>query len=247
MSIDTNFRLAIAGILLGVAGVIGTYYQILGHKILWIALLVLGFTSAIFYLYRVRKKIEEYKKYKETAETFGERWRLVDGQLVIGNTVNVALRAKTVQGLLDEFQRAFPEHYNVIVRNAGRIVGESFADDLKKELILRGFETVTKPGRDTELLKKKLSLWAEYDSSTGMGIFEVYQVEFTVNGLRGNILLKNSFLAYERQSQLPTCIFIEGYLEGVISKLLSIPIIAKEIECSSVTGSEYCKFEITKK
>ena len=69
MSIDTNFRLAIVAILLGVAGVLGTYYQILGYKIIWIVLLILGFAVASFYLYRVRNEIKEYRKRKEAAET----------------------------------------------------------------------------------------------------------------------------------------------------------------------------------
>jgi predicted hydrocarbon binding protein len=259
MSKNINFHLAIGGALLGVVGVIGTYYQILGYKITWIALLVLGFALllALLFFYKkesdgLRKKTEEQeayiKRFEELVATFGERWHLKDGQLLIGNTVNVALRTKTVQEILDAFRKTLPEeNYRAILKDSGRRVGESFSEDLKKELILRGYEKIAKPGRDTKLLMEKLSLWSEYDSSTGMGIFEVHQLGFTVNGLQGDILLKNSFLAYDRQPELPACVFIEGYIEGVIGKLLGVSVVANEIECSSVTGSEYCKFEIAQK
>ena len=137
--------------------------------------------------------------------------------------------------------------YNTIVKEAGKSVGESFADDLKKELTQRGLKTIIKQGKSAELIRQKLHLWAEYDSTTGMGIFEIDQVEIAVSGLQGYISLKNSFLANDRRFEHPTCIFIEGYIEGVMTKLLGIHIIVKEIECGSVTGSEYCRFEITQK
>ena len=241
MSKNIDFRLAIAGILLGAIGVIGTFYQILGQKIIWIILIIIGFAPALFYLWKIASETGAVVK------TFGKRWCLEDGQLIIGNTVNVALRTKTVQELLNAFQRAFPKDYSSIVKEAGKNVGESFAGDLKKELTQRGLKTIIKPGKKPELLREKLHLWAEYDSTTGMGIFEIHQVEITVSRLEGYILLKNSFLANDRKSELPTCIFIEGYIEGIIDKLLGIHIIAKEIECGSITGSEYCKFEIIQK
>ena len=241
MSKNINIRLAIAGILLGTIGVIGTFYQILGQKILWIVLIIVGFVPALFYLWKTASGMSAVVK------TFGKRWRLEDGQLVIGNTVNVALRTKTVQELLNAFQRAFPKDYSVTVKEAGKNVGEGFADDLKKELTQQGLKTIIKPGKSPELIRKKLHLWAEYDSTTGMGIFEIDQVEITVSGLRGYILLKNSFLANNKRSEFPTCVFIEGYIEGLLYNLLSLNIIAKEIECGSVTGSEYCRFEITQK
>ena len=246
MSENIDFRLPIAGILLGAIGVIGTFYQILGQKILWIILIIIGFAPALFYLWKIASETGAVVK------TFGKRWRLEDGQLTIGNTVNVALRTKTVQELLNAFQRELlkdrPKDYSSIVKEAGNNVGESFAGDLKNELTQRGLKTIIKPGKTSELLKEKLGLWAEYDSTTGMGLFNTDQVEIrVVSGLGGYISLKNSFLANDSRSELPTCIFIEGYIEGIINKLLGIPIIAKEIECGSITGSEYCKFEIKQK
>ncbi len=234
--------LAIFGVLLSIIGVIGTYYQILEKSFFWIVIIVFGLTLIVIYLWKITSEI------REVVATFGKRWRLIDGRLKIGNTINVALRANTVQELLNQFQKEFPKDYGVIVKNTGKIVGESFAEDLKAELIQYGIPTIIDSGKNTKLLEEKLSLWAKYDSSTGMGIFELDQnrLEF-IDGLRGSILLKNSFLAYNRKSAVPTCIFIEGYIEGVTSKILEIPIVAREIECSSVTGSGYCRFEIINK
>lgn len=234
-------RLAIIGIVIGVVGVIGTYYQIFGQEVVWVVLIVLGFASAISYLW---KWIDEIRR---VVKTFGQRWSLEDGQLIIGNTVNVALRAKTVQQILNIFRKTTEQDFDKIIKEAGKRMGESFTDDLKKELTLLGFRVIVKSGKNPKLLKEKLRLWTKYDSTTGMGAFEIDEVEITVDGLQGHILVKNSFLAHDRQSEFPSCILIEGYIEGIIRKLLGINITAKEVECSAVTSSEYCKFEIIQK
>ena len=240
MKQNIEFYLAIIGISLSGTGVIGTYFQIFGYDAFWISVIILGLFLILFYVWKITSEI------REVVDTFGERWRLNEGRLKIGNTINVALRAKTMQDILNQFQEENLNGYHTVIKDAGRRVGKSFANDLKAELIQYGIQTMTESGNKNELLVKKISLWAKYDSSTGMGIFKLDQGQLeSANGLKGNILLKNSFLAYDRISETPTCIFIEGYLEGVISKILQMPIIAKEIECSSVTGSEYCKFEIT--
>ena len=79
MSKTIDFRLAIAGILLSVMGVIGTFYQILGQKILWIVLIIVGFAPVFFYLWKIASGMGAVVK------TFGKRWCLEDGQLIIGN------------------------------------------------------------------------------------------------------------------------------------------------------------------
>lgn len=237
---NTILYLSIVGILLTAVGLIGTFYPVLGYMFLWGIFLALGGAIVIFSLWKITARTREVMK------TFGERWRISDGQLKIGSTVNVALRSKTVQELLNAFLKAFPDDYYAIVKDAGKNAGKRFADDLKNELTTRGFEIITQQDKTPELLKEKLFLWAEYDSSTGMGIFEP-KMSFTVGGLEGYILLKNSFLAYEKKSEEPTCVFIEGYLEGVIGKLLGVDIIAKEVKCHSQTGTGRCMFEIAKK
>jgi len=238
---EKNLKLAILGIILDIVGTFGAIYQIFGQMTLWIVLIIVGAILALFYLW---KTINEWRV---IVKTFGKRWCLDDGQLIIGNTVNVALRTKTVQELLNAFNRELGENGDIIIKKVGKNIGESFADDLKRELVQRGIKSIVKPGKDPKFLKEKLDLWAEYDSSTGMGTFKVEQVKITIDGLHGHILVKNSFLAHDMQSEIPTCTFIEGYLEGVMSRLLGIHILTREVECSAITSSEYCKFEIIQK
>lgn len=234
-----NLQLAILGIVIGVIGVIGTFYQILAERILWIVLIISGFILTVLFL---RKSVSEWRI---VVRTFGARWSLENGRLVIGNTVNVALRAKTVQHLLDGFQKPLGDRYSLVLKDLGSTWGKSFADDLKKELTVRGITRIIKSGRNSGVLEDKLSLWAEYDSSTGMGIFSIDHIEVTTSGLQGYVLLRNSFLSYDRQSECPVCTLIEGYLEGIIDNLLGIRAVVKEIDCGAVTGSEYCRFQIS--
>ena len=91
-----------------------------------------------------------------------------------------------------------------------------------------------------------MRLWAQYDSGTGMGIFDISHVEASIGGLGGYIILKNSFLANNKMSKIPNCPFIEGYLEGIIQRLIGITISIKEVECHSIPGNNHCKFLIKK-
>ncbi len=201
----------------------------------------MGFALTISYLFKLFSEVSKVVK------TFGERWSIDDGQLIIGCTVNVALRAKTIQQLLISFQEFSDKDFNRIVKDSGRRVGDDFAADLKQELIMRKIKKIVRAGKAPDLLKEKLRLWGKYDSSTGMGIFETDQIEITIDDLRGYILLKNSFIAHDRRAEEPTCVFIEGYIEGIINRLLGAQVTVKEVECSAVNSSEYCKFEVTKK
>ncbi len=234
-----DVRITIAGLILSVAGKIGGFFGLYGLGILWTVLSIVGLIPAFVYVWKTATE------WREVVKTFGKRWSLKEGQLVIGNTVNVALRAKTVQEIIDALQKAEGEDYASRIRSVGRAIGESFADDLKKELVVRGIGQIIKPGRKPGLLRDKLNLWAEYDSSTGMGIFDISQVKISSTGVRGYILVRGSFLAYDRQSDSPTCLMLEGYLEGVITKLLSMCIHVRETECSAVMSSDCCKFEVT--
>ena len=60
--------IAIAGFILTVVGVIGTYYQILESKIIWIALLVLGFAILLALLFFYKKESDGLRKKTEEQE-----------------------------------------------------------------------------------------------------------------------------------------------------------------------------------
>ncbi len=243
MTYKKEIFLAIVGLLISCIGAIGTYYQILGHSAIWISFIVVGFVSVIYLIWRVTNDI------RKVVATFGKRWEITkNGQLRIGNTINVALRTKTVQILLDSFERNLPQNFHDIVKQAGVIVGQSFAEDLKCELRMYREEAIFKSGRQLQLLREKLLLWARYDSSTGMGQFIVGDIEYThIDRLHVELKVNNSFLTCDRGSDTPVCTFLEGYIEGVVGRILDIPVEVKEVHCSSVTGQGYCRFEIESK
>jgi predicted hydrocarbon binding protein len=233
-------EIGILGVLFSIIGTIGTYFQIFGPIIIWPIFILTGMIII---------SVLAFKKlcgFEQTIKTFSNRWRIEEGQLIIGNTINVALRTDTVQGILDCFRVEIGESYEKAIRIIGKKTGEDFARDLVKELTMLRIDKINKKGNDPELIKEKLSLWAQYDSGTGMGIFDISHVEASIDGFGGYIILKNSFLANNRTSKIPSCAFIEGYLEGIIQRLIGITISAKEVECHSIPGTSHCKFILHK-
>jgi predicted hydrocarbon binding protein len=243
MTLRKEILLSILGLLVSCLGAIGTSYQIFGYRFVWIPLIFIGLVIVIFYIWRITDNI------RRVVATFGKRWEITkDGQLRIGNTINVALRTKTVQILLNAFEKVLPQRFKEIERQAGLSVGQSFAEDLKRELMMYREEAIFKSGREIQLMREKLLLWAKYDSSTGMGLFTIGDPEYThMHGLRVELKVTNSFLTCDRRSDTPVCTFLEGYIEGVVSRILDIHVNVMELQCASVTGESYCRFQITGK
>lgn len=237
---DKNVKLSVVGLIISIAGTLGTIFQIFGERVLWITITAGGTCILLYYLFREAREIAE------VVATFSSRWRLQDGRLRIGNTINVALRAKTIQVLLESFEHAFSNKvdYWDVIKNAGLSIGESFASDLRAELIALGENRIIKAGRTEDLIKDKLELWSRYDSSTGMGIFLVDSIHFANGILQGTISVKNSFLSYDKHTAHQTCAFLEGYMKGIILHLLDMQVAVKEIACSSTTGEGVCIFDI---
>jgi predicted hydrocarbon binding protein len=172
---------------------------------------------------------------------------MLEGRLKIGNTINVALRAYTVQRILRHVEQALGEGASSqLLRQAGRDCGESFAQELRAELIQLGENSIVKSGKTSETFRKKLDLWARYDSSTGMGVFDVSHVVLDGNLLKGRIVIRNSFLAFDRHTESHTCSFLEGYIEGVVLHLVDVDTTVRETSCSSITGNGECVFEFAK-
>lgn len=236
---DRDLFIGLFSLLVGLFGTAGTYFQIFGSIIFVLPIMLIGYGAALYYLIKI------ILEWRAIAKTFGERWRMQDGQLIIGNTVNVALRTQTVQQLFDAFAKANPENYKTLLKNSGKVVGQGFVEDLIRELTQKGIEAIAERRSEPDILKSKLKLWAQYDSSTGIGIFNVENVEIAMNGIEGEITLANSFLANDKVASAPSCIFLEGYMEGVLSRLLNLPISINESHCSSVTRHNICKFKVS--
>jgi len=233
-----HFQLALLGLLLALVGVLGTLYQIFGLRLLWIGLIGIGVIPLLVWLAKWALNIGQ------VVRTFGKRWYVVNGQLVIGNTLNVALRTKTLQEIFGSFLQSFGDESFSVFRAAGKRAGMDFAVDLTKELRQLRSSSIAKSGKTEAVLMDKLRLWAEYDSTTGMGIFNVDSIEFDANGMKGFVKVKNSFLSIERSGSFSLCGFLEGYIEGVVEILLGIHVEVKESECASTSGSGCCLFRI---
>lgn len=178
--------------------------------------------------------------------TFGSRWRVTNGQLVIGNTVNVALRAQSVQSILRSSAQALPEsERQKAVHEWGRLCGSGFGEDLEMELRGRRIDSVAVPTADTKTAATKLKIWASYDSTTGMGEFEVQDVNFHEGRLSCSVELRHSFLAYRVSQNSPACGFIAGYLEGVVEHICQVSVSVTEVRCSAQDPSPNCRFEIS--
>ena len=238
---DRNLKLGLLGLVVAVVGTVGTYIPVLGQRVIWVGLAVAGTCLAVYFIYSLLREV------REIVSTFGSRWRLVDGRLKIGNTINVALRACTIQTILRCFETSPNASYVCTLKHAGLDSGGSFAKELRAELIQRGQVDILKSGKTNEIVREKLSLWARYDSSTGMGLFDVTKAFMENDLLRGQITVRNCFLSYDRHEAAPTCSFMEGYIEGVLLHLLGIDVTVRETSCSSVTGKGQCVFEFTPK
>lgn len=149
-----------------------------------------------------------------------------NGILKKGEIRNVSLRAESFSRFFDKLRRSLPENQcSKILKEAGKEIGQNFIGDLKTKI----------------LNKSKISVdeWASYDSSAGMGRFEVDK-NFKI------VTVKNSFNAFNTHSDKPVCHFLEGYFEGILSILLEKEVSINEIYCIA-KGDEVCRFEINEK
>ena len=136
---------------------------------------------------------------------------------------NVSLRAETLATIFTKLKADSPEGpYRELVKDAGREVGERFVNELKEILGPMDHE-------------RMIAEWFKYDSTAGMGRFEMAEED--------TITVKNSFAAYNTKSDNPVCCFLEGYFEGVLSKIYGRPKIVTETSCIA-KGDKNCVFKI---
>ncbi len=240
-----NWKLTASGIglIIGVLGAVATFYQVFGARLIWAVFAILGICIFFWSLAAILRDIGS------VVATFGSRWRLIHGQLMIGNTINVALRAKTIQRILTTFEDALSDmpRFRNILRTAGEAVGKEFAGDLRAELLQRRVDSIVEAGRTERIIKEKLKLWCKYDSSTGMGVFTIENLNYRHNRIDGVVTLRNSFLSFDRHTTKPTCSFIEGYITGIFHQLLGISVEVRETRCNSMIGDGVCEFAISSK
>lgn len=137
---------------------------------------------------------------------------------------NVALRAETLAIFFRKLKDDLSEEpYRRRVKGAAKEAGKQFAGELKEIL-----------GHDLTDRTRTIHEWFEYDSSVGMGKFDMPE--------EGIITVKNSFATYNIESDTPVCCFLEGYFEGVLSEIYTTPKSVTETSCRA-KGDEVCTFK----
>jgi predicted hydrocarbon binding protein len=159
-------------------------------------------------------------------------YNIEDGVLMKGGIRNVSLRAETLSRLFDKIRRDV-EGSEDVIRGAGKEIGGNFISEFINKIYPKNVP-----------LNEKISAWIDYDSSAGMGKFEI-------DAELDHIKVFSSFNAYSSHDEPsshdgPACYFLAGYFEGVLSQLLDESISVNETKCIA-SGSEYCFFEIHKK
>lgn len=240
---------------LTITGSLGFIIEIIGITIttvqtfkgsIWVGIVIIliGVLPIIYFFQCLRPFIQ-------TLKTFGHRWRMIDGQLMIGNSFNVALRTKTLQTIFDTFEeQCTDEKFITILQSAGKNCGQEFGLDLRKEILQRNEnDSIIFSEKSNKNIKEALLLWAKYDSNTGMGKIDITGVSYLEGNFKGSISIINCFLAQERHEskRKSTCSFLEGYLTGIILELLDEHVIVKEKSCGSVAGNKTCFFEFSKR
>lgn len=239
MKDSTRILIGLGGVVVGSVGALGTLYQIFGFQVVWPVLVVVGLGIISVTLWA------RMKKYLTVLQSFAGRWFLDEGRLIIGNTRNVALRLNTLQILLSGFREELGEEYDDVVKPIGRDIGLNFAEDLERELTQRGVSEIHSPSNDPGTVREKLRLWVSYDSTTGMGGFDVGGVNVDGSGnLSGHVTLEHSFVASDRSEDYMTCSLLAGYIEGILHGLFNQDVVVDETKCMAVTNEGSCRFRV---
>jgi predicted hydrocarbon binding protein len=134
------------------------------------------------------------------------------------NFRNVSLRGETLNIILDSIGDS-EKTYKI-----GKNAGENFYSAYELELQRKG-----KILNAEDQLKK----WVEYDSSSGMGKFEVLQTGFLTK-----LKITSPFTGTcPDQSSNPRCSFLLGYIEGFCSKLYEKEL---KIKCEHNPNPPFC-------
>lgn len=218
----TNYFLAAFQVLAGVAGFLSNYYKDKAFPFFDKAYLSIAFISfqAIVLLFFV-VMILISGRYR----AIRLRLRKNSGYLYdkVSGIRNVALRVATLKTILDGVNDS-EKLYDI-----GANVGKNFYDDFDKANKL-----ADKNYQSPEMIKK----WLEYDSSSGMGKFEV----ISSDTMHLQIKIRNPFTGdcHGERTNIK-CQFLKGYIEGFLSRVYGKN---KKIICEHLTNPDACKIEL---
>lgn len=117
--------------------------------------------------------------------------------------INVSIRGESLNTIFDNVENG-KKSFDI-----GKKVGENFSEHFNRDLLLSGRY------KKEEILKK----WLEYDSSSGMGKFDLIEYSDNITIIEVNSPLIE-YCPQNNRKLTNICCFLKGYVEGVSSKLL---------------------------
>ena len=171
---------------------------------------------------------------------------------------NVSFKTATFNTLLTELGKGFVQAFGArgsgrsradqhsgvqvfesILRTGGEQCGELFGESLRASRGQKAFEGKTPI--------EKVNAWCAFDSSMGWGSFGV-SPEVSAGELphRFHVVIRNLFLTGQPTEQGPDlCVFMEGYIEGVIGQLLDHSVQVSRDASRGKGGSTWFQVELT--
>jgi len=142
----------------------------------------------------------------------------------------VLLRVETLNGMMDEVNKTLGTGGSLVWYIAGKGAGRSMVKILRKI------------PKDRESLEKTFNNFKDLYARWGWGL--VKKVLFREKTGELIIRIWDNAFARGRHSQVPSCYFVKGYLEGLLETLTGKHATSEETKCIA-KGDSYCEFQIT--
>lgn len=164
---------------------------------------------------------------------------------------HISARVQTVQLILEGTLDVNPGSI-IKLKNIGYQVGKNFVQatwpDMSEFMLKQRGETIESLdiGKDPQSGRlKRIRLWADMEITAGWGEF-IPEVSFSNDRIFGFIKIRECFLAAGRdEKSLCLCPFLEGYLESMLSGLLSSTIKVTIDKCGLYSGvDKICVFKV---
>lgn len=141
----------------------------------------------------------------------------------------VLFRVESLQGMIEEVNNVLGTGGSLVWYTAGKGAGRSMS---------KVFQRYLKEGENLEAVFNKIG---SYYARWGWGRVE----KVLLREKTGELIIRihdNAF-AREQHTQMPSCFFVKGYLEGLVEKLTGKHVTSEETKCMA-KGDAYCEFHI---
>lgn len=222
----TNYVLAVIQIMAALSGFLSHYFKTSVHNETYYTISVLAFiilqALALLYFIVLILASSKYRAIKL-------RLRRNTGRLYdkTANITNVALRLDTINIMLKGLQD------KTKIYDIGKIVGGSFYNDFESKLLGSADRSYK--------LSEKLEKWKDYDSTSGMGKFEI---SYGDDGDVDKIKIINPFTGDcgGNLNKKDSCQFLHGYVESFLNRLYGKNV---KMECEyKVNPRKLCEYSV---